>query len=79
MHGTGTPLGDPIEVGAAAAVFQGKIIVGCIHQCHTVVFDATPATSVLLGSPFQATSVASACHSAGQHPTFASPAQALYT
>ena len=24
MHGTGTPLGDPIEVGAAAAVFQGQ-------------------------------------------------------
>ena len=23
MHGTGTPLGDPIEVGAAAAVFGG--------------------------------------------------------
>ena len=22
MHGTGTPLGDPIEVGAAAAVFM---------------------------------------------------------
>ncbi len=25
MHGTGTPLGDPIEVGAAAAVFQGPL------------------------------------------------------
>ena len=23
MHGTGTPLGDPIEVGAASAVLQG--------------------------------------------------------
>lgn len=24
MHGTGTPLGDPIEVGAASAVLQGQ-------------------------------------------------------
>ncbi len=24
MHGTGTPLGDPIEVGAASAVLQGE-------------------------------------------------------
>ena len=23
LHGTGTPLGDPIELGAATAVFQG--------------------------------------------------------
>lgn len=23
MHGTGTPLGDPIEMGAASAVFKG--------------------------------------------------------
>ena len=23
MHGTGTPLGDPIEIGAASAVLQG--------------------------------------------------------
>ena len=24
MHGTGTALGDPIEVGALVAVFEGK-------------------------------------------------------
>ena len=24
MHGTGTPLGDPIELGAALAVFSGS-------------------------------------------------------
>lgn len=24
MHGTGTPLGDPIEMGAASAVFGGR-------------------------------------------------------
>ncbi len=27
MHGTGTPLGDPIEVGAAAAVCQVRLTV----------------------------------------------------
>ena len=25
MHGTGTPLGDPIEMGAASAVLQGEL------------------------------------------------------
>lgn len=26
MHGTGTPLGDPIEVGAASVVLQGDLL-----------------------------------------------------
>ena len=26
LHGTGTPLGDPIELGAATAVLQGKTV-----------------------------------------------------
>ena len=25
MHGTGTALGDPIEIGASSAVLQGKL------------------------------------------------------
>jgi Beta-ketoacyl synthase, C-terminal domain len=32
MHGTGTPLGDPIEVGAAAAVMQVRLILAR-HAC----------------------------------------------
>ena len=33
MHGTGTALGDPIEVGAAAAVLQVR---PCSHPGHSL-------------------------------------------
>lgn len=30
LHGTGTPLGDPIELGAATAVLQGIAFTYCL-------------------------------------------------
>ena len=34
LHGTGTPLGDPIELGAATAVFQGLFFsASCVLAC----------------------------------------------
>ncbi|KAK9837058.1 hypothetical protein WJX84_003543 [Apatococcus fuscideae] len=43
MHGTGTPLGDPIEVGAAAAVFQGRTGVLQLTAAKSRMGHAEPA------------------------------------
>ena len=55
MHGTGTPLGDPIEVGAASAVLQGNArssqdvaLVGTLDNAETtdLSFDSITAHCV---------------------------------
>ena len=46
MHGTGTPLGDPIEVGAAAAVFGGDASRGqplCLSAMKSSLGHTEPA------------------------------------
>ena len=44
MHGTGTPLGDPIEVGAAAAVFSsGRATPLCLAAAKSVLGHTEPA------------------------------------
>ncbi|GAX72978.1 hypothetical protein CEUSTIGMA_g431.t1, partial [Chlamydomonas eustigma] len=51
LHGTGTPLGDPIEVGAVAAVLElrGSRPSGSMKQQHNRVFE-TPRCLSLLSS-----------------------------
>ena len=44
MHGTGTPLGDPIEVGAAAAIFgSGRQTPLCLGAAKSVLGHTEPA------------------------------------
>ena len=42
LHGTGTPLGDPIEVGALSAVLQSH---GTAASAHVVAFGSNKACS----------------------------------
>ncbi|GAX83383.1 hypothetical protein CEUSTIGMA_g10808.t1, partial [Chlamydomonas eustigma] len=52
LHGTGTPLGDPIEVGAVAAVLElrGSHPSGSMNQQHNRVFETHPRCLSLLSS-----------------------------
>lgn len=43
MHGTGTPLGDPIELGAAAAVLPGSTAPVRMTAAKAVMGHAEPA------------------------------------
>ena len=45
MHGTGTPLGDPIEVGAAAAVFMSSKASSRAAVCETRPFTLQSSKS----------------------------------
>ena len=42
LHGTGTPLGDPIEVGALSAALQSN---GMAPSAHVVAFGSNKARS----------------------------------
>ena len=41
MHGTGTPLGDPIEIGAAKAILKGGIPTCSSNGCNSANTCAT--------------------------------------
>lgn len=43
MHGTGTPLGDPIEIGAALAVLRGAVHPVALSAVKSHVGHAEPA------------------------------------
>ena len=47
MHGTGTPLGDPIEVGAATAVLQSRVLPLRMTAAKSRVGHAEPAAGVV--------------------------------
>ena len=47
MHGTGTPLGDPIEVGAATAVLQSRVMPLRMTAAKSRVGHAEPAAGVI--------------------------------
>lgn len=47
MHGTGTPLGDPIEMGAAKAILKGATSTCCFDGCNI----ASACATVLLTFP----------------------------
>ena len=55
MHGTGTPLGDPIEVGAATAVLQSRVKTLRMTAVKSRVGHAEPAAGVvgILQASFQ--------------------------
>ena len=46
LHGTGTPLGDPIEVGALSAALQPR---GGANGSHMVTFGSNKASNMLSG------------------------------
>jgi len=46
-HGTGTPLGDPIEIAAALATFDASIDVEAANACPTL---AAKTTTVIIGA-----------------------------
>ena len=47
MHGTGTPLGDPIEVGAALAVLRGSEHAVALTAAKSLVGHAEPAAGAV--------------------------------
>ena len=47
MHGTGTPLGDPIEVGAALAVLRGSRASVRLSAAKSRVGHAEPAAGAI--------------------------------
>ena len=46
-HGTGTPLGDPIEIAAALATFDASVDIEAANECTTL---ATKTTTVIIGA-----------------------------